>query len=456
MEFAFPIFLAARLDWGFGNPNKTATLIGMLMVAVWTLPFLRRRLFWLALLLFSGLGVCLMQTASRGGVLAAGAGMCLLLAFSSRPWPRAYVIGSMASVWIIVGAATLLQSSQRFGKGIVNEDRSISQRLVLWRAAPRMMVDAPGGWGLGNSANAFQQWYQPLDQNQAFLSLINSHLTWLVEIGWVWRYLYVFGWLAALALCWPHKSDMRSAPWPIIPFTIWIVFAIAAWFSSVAESTWLWALPAISLVCVLFSRWKTRQWPQCQAWARIGLGSCAVLGGIFYLGWKGNEPPRLRLKASRIVLGDVSSPDVWVVTNISVLGRVYGRTLRQHFKAASDSKSSKPFSLGLVNSVNELPVEEVQTKTLVIAGMLTASELAKLKILAPKYGRLLLLNPVFFPQDLGVDSKSPVKIEVLSGEFSQTPTSAWASELKHPASRVIGAGDFLANWPDLVLVSNQL
>ena len=30
-----------RMDWGLGNPNKTAALIAILMVAVWSLSYLK-------------------------------------------------------------------------------------------------------------------------------------------------------------------------------------------------------------------------------------------------------------------------------------------------------------------------------------------------------------------------------------------------------------------------------
>ena len=60
-----------RLDWGFGNPNITAGLIATLLMAVWGLAFIHRWGFWPALLGFTTLGVCLIQTVSRGGLVAA-------------------------------------------------------------------------------------------------------------------------------------------------------------------------------------------------------------------------------------------------------------------------------------------------------------------------------------------------------------------------------------------------
>ena len=69
-----------RLDWGFGNPNITAGLIATLLMAVWGLAFIHRWGFWPALVGFTALGVCLLQTASRGGLVAAILGGVVLVA----------------------------------------------------------------------------------------------------------------------------------------------------------------------------------------------------------------------------------------------------------------------------------------------------------------------------------------------------------------------------------------
>jgi hypothetical protein len=56
----------SRMDWGLGNPNKTAALIALIMIAVWILGYIRDWGFWVALALFTGFGVCLILTQSRG------------------------------------------------------------------------------------------------------------------------------------------------------------------------------------------------------------------------------------------------------------------------------------------------------------------------------------------------------------------------------------------------------
>src|SRR5690606_25281879 len=141
------------------------------------------------------------------------AGWLVLLWRAPRPWPWSRLLAIIASVWVILAFSIYLQAHERFGQGLVHEDRSITNRLVIWKQARRMMVDAPGGLGIRNSGNAYGQWYQPLDQHELYRTLVNSHLTWLVEVGWPLRFLYVFGWVTAVVLCWPwHGRKWFSIP----------------------------------------------------------------------------------------------------------------------------------------------------------------------------------------------------------------------------------------------------
>src|ERR1043165_8475617 len=92
--FGLIMATAPRLDWGFGNPNKTATLIATIMLAVWVLPklasFASQRMnelfFWLTLTLSVTLGVPLILTESRGGIVAFLAGLMVLALHAPRPY----------------------------------------------------------------------------------------------------------------------------------------------------------------------------------------------------------------------------------------------------------------------------------------------------------------------------------------------------------------------------------
>ena len=317
-----------------------------------------------------------------------------------------------------------------------------------------MMVDAPGGWGIGNAGMAFMQWYQPLERTEFYRTLVNSHLTWLVEFGWAGRFLYVLGWFAVLVLCWPGHRAEQKPTWLALPLGLWITFAVAAWFSSVAESPWLWILPAASLACMLTWRAKARCWPPAWLGATAILGPCAVLGTMLVVGLLTREFPRVHLAGSRIVLGNRSDPDVWVVVNTGTLGKMYGRTLRQYLRLGGGSEPTQGLSVGMVASIDALPLLDKRIETLVVAGTLSTPELTRLKTIVPSCARLVLLNPVFYPLDLEVGPQSTPKIEVFSGEYSGASSSAWTDALQHPSHNVEGAGDFLPHWPELILASH--
>ncbi len=220
-----------RMDWGLGNPNKTAALIVGLMIGLWALAYMRRWGFWVALAGFTGLGIGLIHTFSRGGFVALICGVAPLLLWAPRPWAARRIVGVVVAVWCIVGFAVYLQAHERLGQGVVRNDPSISNRLDLWKYAPVMMRDAPGGWGFGNSGKAFVDWYQPLDRVESYRTMVNNHLTWLVELGWPGRFLYLACWGAISVLCWPSAQ----ARWLAIPFGIWLALFVSATFSSVAE-----------------------------------------------------------------------------------------------------------------------------------------------------------------------------------------------------------------------------
>lgn len=418
------------MDWGLGNPNITAALIATLAIAVLGLAHIRKWGFWVALSMFTGLGICLIHTFSRGGMVALGAGLLPSVWQAPRPWHWKRIIAAAVAVWVIVGASIFLQANHRYMQGIVKEDRSITHRLDIWKKTPQMMADAPGGWGLGRASKAYHEWYQPLERNESYLNLINSHLTWLVEIGWGWRFLYLFGWLMVFPLCWPSK-DLK---WFAIPLGIWLAFFVAAIFTHVAESPWLWILPGLSLAAVLVARFYKRFWPRLWVWPVVACIAAISLGLICWIGASQQEL-KIRGNARQVVIGNEASK-TWIVINPALMGENYGKTLRRYLR---DSKE-RP-SIGIADKVEDLPNQ--QEITVVVAGPVQNSDLARLKA----QSRLILLNPMFSPQE--IDFKPSKSVTVYFGEFSQSPAiQSWRDlGVVHP---VEGSGDFLANWPELV------
>lgn len=421
-----------RMDWGLGNPNKTAALIATLIVAVWSLAYVRNWLFWVSLVLFSVLGICLVHTFSRGGMVAAFCGLIPLLVFClRRPLPMMRIVGVVAAVWVIIGAAIYLQAHERYGQGVVQEDRSISNRFALWKAAPTMMVDAPGGWGFGESGNAYTDWYQPLDRNESYRTLVNSHLTWLVEFGWIGRFLYFFGWLAVFLICLPT----REARWLAVPFGIWISLFTGACFSSVAESLWLWIVPAIAFVWVIVWRIRHRTWPRTKLLLLPPSLAAAVLICLALLA--PHSPIR---KSGNVIVIGKGVPRLWIVADEVVLGKSFPRPLRANLT------KNPHVSCAIVESIEDLP--DNVASALILSGKLESKNPMEIEKKLRSVKSLTLINPSFTPAEFPIPKDVDMRIAI--GEFSQVASASdWSNVAK--VETLVGTSDFVPNWPDVFL-----
>lgn len=427
------------MDWGFGNPNKTAALVAMLMVAIWGLSYLRRWGFWPALVLFTGLGVCLVHTFSRGGLVALTAGMLPLIWLAKNyPWPKSRLLGLAVSLFVIGGSSIYFQAYQRYAKGIGEEDRSISNRLSVWERAPRMMLDSPNGWGPGNSGTAFMEWYQPLDRSEGYRTLVNSHLTWLVEFSWPLRILYLFAWGTVLTLCWPN----RRMPWLAFCLGVWLAWTVAAIFSSVGESVWLWSLPALALGIVLAGRTGFKGWPPAWSWIfSLGLALAFFLAVIL---WPRENPNFVIRGSAKATMVGETNPGVWLVQNEKVFGKQPGRLLRTSMEEGAVSTG-----WGMAKGPEALPPGKLEK--VITGGNLSDATLALLKSRLKDVGQLVLINPYFGPEALGVSDFDKLRLKVYFGCFSPSGhRQAWEAALGGSVTLLDGTADYCPQWPSLM------
>jgi hypothetical protein len=432
------------MDWGFGNPNKTAALIALLMIAVWFLPLIRRWLFWAVLPAFTVLGMCLMHTMSRGGVLAAIAGLSVVIHHLRRPWPRNCIFAVTIALTIIVTGAVFLQTTARFSQSY--QDRSISNRLVIWKRVPQMIVDAPAGWGVGQAGNAFSNWYQPTENSERYRTLVNSHFTWLVEFGWPLRFAYVLGWAGVFVLCYAGSAQ-RSLGFGIT-FGLWLALFVASSFSSVAEAPWLWVAPVLGLGAVLIVRFRQQIWPTRIAWA-CGIGAgLAVLTALYVIGNIGPARNFLVLNRGTICV-NTHDPKLWVVVSPLAASKTvstnYPRNLREYCKTVANSPE-----IGLATSLTGLP--NLAGCKLAVIGALPKEEWQALHDRVQSCQKLILIAPDVFPTDLNLSTDILEKTSVIFGEFSgQSAISSWKSIGK--CQQIEGIGDFFQYWPEVILTA---
>ena len=414
-----------RMDWGFGNPNITAALIVSLFVLAWLPAFLFRKGFWFSLPASTLLGVCLIHTMSRGGILGGIVGLGLLIYFAPRPWPRSRLVAASVCIWITIFGTIFFNAHKRIGQGIAKEDMSISNRLTVWQAAPQMLAANPGGWGWNKSGQAYMDWFQPLDRDEQYGSLVNTHLSKIVELGIFGGSLYMFIWSWALILCWPTAQKR----WRIVPFGIWTGFGIAAIFTNMAREPLVWIVPILSLLGVIvdsiISRPPLNLRPIAAAMTLgVGLPLFLYLVGL-------RSPTSLHVQNDAIFLGS-KPPQLWLLGSRDKLGNSYPRKLRKFI-----SDLPNPVSIAVTESVKGLP-NNIETR-LLIAKDTTLEE--RSIVLSKAKQKIVLVAPNFSP----LEANSNQSMSAVFGEFSSSPfVSSWKMNDRYRMLK--GTGDFIPNW----------
>lgn len=345
-----------RLSLWFDNPNKAAVLFACLALVATFAAVRSRRIACAAA--FGSVAACafagLVLTFSRGGLLAFVLGVAVLLAACRRTvaWRRLSAVFVPLAAGVALAVSALVWTG-RISSVRASDDASVGNRLVMWRTAPRMMADAPGGWGVGRSGAAFMSWYQPLDRHEEYRSLVSSHLTALVEFGRMGRLAYAAGWLFAFGVC-VLRTIRRDDP---LPLALWTCFGIAAGFSSVAEAWELWTLPGLFLLPALYTFRAHAVPAERRAVLAVALiGGTVLVSGFEAFGRRQSfaDTPPVHKAARRLAFG-TDAPRKWVVYDPAVLGgATYGRTLRRYFK------SHPGLCCGIADSLADVPADAVQ------------------------------------------------------------------------------------------------
>ena len=165
MEFTFDGIV--RQGFGFYNPNHAAALICALFPFLWGW----KKYAWIGWILTFLLTIPLVMTYSRTGVL--------VLAFELA----AYFILSKTKNWkliaaIVSGILLILIVGGIFGRFAL--DKAVTNRPEIWLAGLKLYAVNPLGVGLSNSGMVVSNFM--LEDIQC-RTLVNSHLTLLVEFG---------------------------------------------------------------------------------------------------------------------------------------------------------------------------------------------------------------------------------------------------------------------------------
>ncbi len=425
---AIASFYRGVLRWSlwYDNPNVAAVLLALATLALFHYGVrarMRSRFLNYGLICLSFVtGYALLHTFSRGGILAFAIGMVVLLAdmFRPRSGRRALAVSLCLLAFILCSSVYLGTASRCVGTSVAHEG-SVVNRLAIWRNAPRMMADAPEGWGLGRSAAAFREWYQPLSVNDRYDSLVSSHLTWLVEFGRGGRFLYILGWMMVLVLGGMHWRQRNP-----LPLALWIALGTAASFSTVLDHWELWVLPLVSLVGrVRIGRWRIVTSIMCLC-AGTAILAIELLGRIWVPG--GTDGIRCLDQGRYVALGS-GEPAVWVVRDgVSMGGEACGRDLRGH-------GCKRPTAV-----VETLAMVPDSVETLVIGGAASThvEELRRFTQLR----RLVVLSPTE-DVDWHRHIVPSARVLVCHGELSSNCPDDESAE----CAILPGLGEYLPIWP---------
>ena len=321
-----------RIDWGFGNPNKTAVLILQLAFISLGLIGSRKWIKLIGILTFTIMSICLFHTFSRGALLAYVLNLSFIAVFLRKR--------INLKTWIFIFLLLICFVSYISYIGLVkrctaSDDKSVSNRLEIWSYVPQMISDAPYGWGIGNSGYAYMKYYQPENRSEEYRTLVNSHFTWLVEFGWLKRIAYISAWLIVLYVSFPRKRRLSAT----IPFVIISSFFICGFFSSIAEETILWMIPAWYVALSFYQRYKFRKLVVVPFLFIVSLVSVLYFASILTWKYSFGYSSIIRLKNDDCVyIGNSNKVNLIIIPDETVLGkRAYIKNLKSYVKKSGNT-----------------------------------------------------------------------------------------------------------------------
>jgi len=316
--------LAVRTDFGFGNPNLAGALFAMLAVGVWVFgckglhPSTR---FWICLAASACFAGLMVMTASRGAVVALVAGLLAVWWTAGRPRAKGWQMVGLAGVALLLG---IFAGSSRMGSRVAGssaEEGSITSRLAIFQEVPAMLAAAPAGWGAGQSADAYQNWFQAPEDARTYKHLLSTHATWLVERGWGFRFAYILGWVLVVMVCWKTPGALGA----------WVAFGVAGIFSHVGGDWRLWVVPGLALGFAAWASARMMRWPECRSW-RNALAVALSLTVLLYI--SGQAVNRGIFSGRGFVKVGSGMPGKWFFApDRSVLGAAYGKVVRKEKSA---------------------------------------------------------------------------------------------------------------------------
>jgi hypothetical protein len=352
METPVEYFYGETLRWSFGfeNPNKAAVLFACAVPLLWCLWQLAWRLEnkWLKIpaLLVTATGLlgawyCLIMTYSRGGLVAAAAALFYLIAWAfvemrkrETPWRKQSEVWLSLLLVAILAGGTLWNGLGSRTTEALGNDASVGNRVELWNSALQMAAENVRGFGTGKSGEQYMQWYQPLDRQEGYRTMVNSYLTFLVEQGWLWSGAVLLGFV----MFWVWTRPRSGEPVTVALRASVLAFLVAGIFSTTMEDWRLWLIPATcSVILVILAVGKRKRVEQFHL-LTTGGGVLAVCAILFTAGLlkSGRDPLKRGFggdgenrSVTSLAPAAPTAPSVGFIVDEAVVGDQYAKLLRE-------------------------------------------------------------------------------------------------------------------------------
>jgi len=445
---------SGRLRVFGSNPNKTGTVIAGLFLLFVSLA-LRNGVGRVHKIGFGAvsalLAVALVLTESRGAFLGAVAGLASILLFHFKQGLKGLsvkrIVAAIVILLLAVSAAMYFHVGDRFTRKLFETGGTNAVRVDIFKNAPRMMADAPCGWGIGKSGAAYCMWYRDTEIRTTPRTLLNSHLTWMVEVGNVSRFAYLFGWVLVLMLLCYQAWRGRGA----FPFACVLSLGVSAMFNHVMED---WVCVALPVIGTTVGIWRLRpvRWRHM---AVILLASAAVaavaLLALLNSGKRSHSPLRLSFDGKAVVVGgerDVE-PEIWIVGDEFVLGGwdFIGNEFEQYVIGRPDAPA-----IAYVEKLDDLPAK---AEKLVLAGLSAAEYLERWKSGRRdglcRAGALLFLSPSVPLTDVPEDLQKETRLRGVVGSLAARRIDGYAENKPSWVRIAPGCLLYITGWLPLAV-----
>lgn len=438
---------SGRLQFPFVNPNQCGALYAELfLLFLFGTFFFRRPGIRIACgLVAAASSVCLVWTMSRGAWLGCLLGVVPVFVLKFKAifrrrlfWCFVLVLFAALGLWMLLyGHGQITRGLDGAGGNWTN-----AIRLEILGNAPRMMHDAPEGWSFCGAGTAYLHWYQPLSVFALTPTLINDHLTRLVDYGWLGRGLYLTGWILLFAVCSIHMIRTRI----FLPLGLWTVLFVAACFNPISHVWTLWVLPVLSLaiVAVRFP-WRDRRLVLAVLTGGIVFGT--LLAGALWLKGSADAAKHLPICADgrRVSLKGIH-PQIWIVDDGTLGGGLTGKDLREFYEAVPHAPA-----IGFVSDIGDLPQD---VPMLVLSGpagydwLMRLSEDESARRYLPK--KVVFVSPSFSPSDIPPALFEACSVKIVVGEFAANFNPDYKTA--RPWVRIVpGMEKYILRWIEHVL-----